>query len=204
MAERSVSEVRTPPLSGGFGWYRFDAISLDGRYILVAIWYSGFIFSPRYYDEVLDLRDRGEIQPGQGVTLADPTNHGAFCFALYERGRTVASVILESPLIRGGSDPWFPRLHSGEPGIAPEQPEAGATLGVGENRVVRLTDGSFAISFSDRSKWTRSLVQGELKVRPLTPGSGVSPLVTGSSTDNTFAHECQILASRTELSGKVE
>lgn len=204
MAERTVSEVRADPLSGGFGWYRFDAISLDGRYVLVATWYSGFIFSPRYYDEVLDLRDRGEIQPGQGVTLADPTNHGAFCFSLYERGRTVASVILESPLIRGGSDPWFPKLHTGEAGLDPDLPEAGATLGVGENRVVRQNDGSYAISFSDRSKWTRSLVQGDLKIRPLTPGSGVIPLTTGASTETTFAHEWQILASRTELSGKVE
>jgi len=204
VAERSISEVRTHPLSGGFGWYRFDAISLDGRYVLVASWYSGFIFSPRYYDEVLDLRDRDDVQPGQGVTLADPTNHGAFCFALYERGRTVASVILESPLTRGGSDPWFPKLHSGESRLEPELPESGVTLGVGDNRVVRQADGSFTISFSDRSKWTRSLVQGTLNVRPLTAGSGVIPLSTGASTDTTVAHEWQILASRTEVSGNVE
>jgi hypothetical protein len=55
MAERSFSDrVRPPP--GGFGWYRFDAISLDGRYVPVAGFHSGFLFSPRSHDEVLAAR----------------------------------------------------------------------------------------------------------------------------------------------------
>jgi hypothetical protein len=203
VAERSIAEVRTRPLSGGFGWYRFDAISLDGRYLLVASWYSGFLFSPRYYDEVLELRDRGGTQPGEGIELADPTNHGAFCLALYERRRTAASVVVESSLVRGGSDPWFPKLHFGEAGLGDGLPEVGATLGVGDNRVVRQKDGSYAIDFADRSRWTRSLVQGSLTIRPLTRGSDVIPLAVGAAKSSTVKHEWQILASRTEVRGSI-
>jgi hypothetical protein len=203
VAERSVAEARNRPLSGGFGWYRFDAISLDGRYLLVASWYSGFLFSPRYYDEVLDLRDRKGTQPGEGVVLADPTNHGAFCLALYEHRRTAASVVVESSLVRGGSDPWFPKLHFGETGLGDGLPEVGTTLGVGENRVVRQKDGSYAIDFSDRSRWTRSLVEGALTIRPLTGGSDIITLTTRGEAETTVRHEWQILASRTEVKGSI-
>jgi hypothetical protein len=204
VAEPSVAEVRTRPLPGGFAWYRFDAISLDGRYLLVASWYSGFVFSARYYDEVLELRDRGGVQPGNGVELADPTNHGAFCLALYEQRRTAASVVLEASLTRGGSDPWFPKLHGGEAGLGEEPPDIGATLGVGENRVVRRKDGSYSIDFSDRSRWMRSRVRGSLEIRPLTGGSGVIPLATGGEPESPARHQWQILASRTEVRGPVE
>jgi hypothetical protein len=203
LAERSIAEARTKPLSGGFGWYRFDAISLDGRYLLVASWYSGFLFSPRYYDEVLELRDRGGAQPGEGVELADPTNHGAFCLALYENRRTAASVVVESSLVRGGSDPWFPKLHFGERGLGEGLPEVGATLGVGDNRVVRQSDGSYAIDFADRSRWTRSPVRGSLTIRPLTGGSDAIPLAFGGAEESTVNHEWQILASRTEVKGSI-
>ncbi len=204
MAERSVSDVRTHPLPGGYGWYYFDAISLDGRYVLVATWHSGFLFSPRYYDEVLELRDAGWKQPDEGPDLADPTNYGAFGLALYDRGRTEAYVIVEASLVRGGSDLWFPNLHAGAPGLGEELPAPGATLGVGENRVTRDRDGSFQIEFSDRSKYLRRAVEGSLKVRSLTPGSGIIPLATEGSKGMEVPHEWQIVAARTEVTGKIQ
>jgi hypothetical protein len=204
LAQRSDVEIRVRPLSGGFGSYRFDAISLDGRFILVVSWHSGFLFSPRYYDEILELRERGGMQPDEeGVDLADPTNHGAFTLALYDRGRTAAYVIVEAPLVRGGSDPWFPLLHAGEAGIAAEPPPAGATLGVGENRVTRSPDGIYRIEFADRSKWLRTIVEGELQVRPLTSGSGVIPISAGTAEEEGAGHAWQIIASRTEVSGTI-
>ncbi len=204
MAERSVSEAHTRPLPGGYGWYYFDGISLDGRYVLVATWHSGFLFSPRYYDEVLELRDRGGAQPGEGIELADPTNFGAFALALYDRGRTAAYLIVEAPLVRGGSDPWFPSIHAGNPGLVSEEPPApGMTLGVGENRVTRERDGSYVLEFSDRSKWLRTVIEGRLTVRPLAAGSDVIPLTTEGASGMEGRHDWQILASRAEVTGRI-
>lgn len=204
MAERSLTEASTRPLPGGYGWYYFDGISLDGRYVLVVTWYSGFLFSPRYYDEVLELRERGGVQPGEGVELADPTNFGAFGFALYDRGRSMAYLVVEAPLVRGGSDPWFPNLHAGEPGIgSAPMPDPESTLSVGENRATRESDGSYLLEFSDHSKWFRTGVEGKLRVRPLAPGSDVIPLTTEGDQGMEGTHEWQILASRAEVTGKI-
>jgi hypothetical protein len=204
LAERSLSEPRTRPLPGGYGWYYFDGISLDGRYVVVVSWYSGFLFSPRYYDEVLELRERGGVQPGEGVELADPTNFGAFGLALYDRGRTRAYLIVEAPLVRGSSDPWFPNLHAGEPGIgSAELPLPDSTLTVGENRATREPDGSFLLEFSDHSKWFHTGVEGRLKIRPLTAGSEVIPLTREGDEGMEGTHEWQIVASRTEVTGRI-
>ncbi|MBD3162460.1 MAG: hypothetical protein GF346_08895 [Candidatus Eisenbacteria bacterium] len=167
----------------------------------VALWHSGYLFSPRYYDEVLELRDRNGIPPDDRPDLADPTNHGAFGFGLYERGRTRASVIVEAPLVRRGSDPWFPSLHRGEVDLVAEPPEPGALFGLGASRVVRNRDGAYEISVSERSRWSRATVQGRLKVRPLTPGSDVIPL--GNDGPGGIRHAWQILASRTEVTGRI-
>jgi hypothetical protein len=203
VAERSVSEARVRPLTGGFGWYRFDAISLDGRFVLVMAFHSGHLFSSRYYDEVLELRERGGVQPDGGEELADPTNHGAFAFALYDHGRTAAAAVAEAPLVRGGSDTWFPLLHSGELGLDPALPVPEAALGIGENRVVRDRDGSFTIGFSERSRWTSTHVEGSLGVRILTAGSPVLSLAAGEGPQREGAHDWQILALRTEVTGKI-
>jgi len=199
-----MTEARTRPVPGGFGSYRFDAVSLDARYVLVLVWHSGFLFSPRYYDEVLELGERKGVQPDSGIELADPTNYGAFGFALYDRGRTSASVIHEAPLVRSGSDRWYPNLHAGQPGIDPDPPAIGITLGAGEDRVVREEDALYRIEFSDRSKWTRSVVEGELTVRRLTSGSEVIPLSTADASESIQKHAWQILASRTDVSGRIE
>ena len=203
MAVRTVPEVRPRPLPGGYGSYYFDAISLDGRYVLVAAWYSGFLFSPRYYDEVLELRDRSWIQHEDGSVLADPTNYGAFGLALYDRGRAEAYMIVEAPLVRGGSDAWFPILHAGGVGIGSALPGPGLTLGVGENRALREPDGSFRLEFSGRSKWLHTLVEGNLKVRPLAGGSGAIPLAREGAAGMEVTHEWQIIASRTEVTGRI-
>ncbi len=204
MAERSRSiETRQRPLPGGYGWYYFDAISLDGRYVLVANWHSGFLFSPDYYDEVLELRDRGWEPPEDGSDLADPTNYGSFCLGLYDRKRTEAYVLVEAPLVRGGSDPWFPNLHSGESGLGAEPPPAGMTLGVGENRLMLEPDGTYALEFSDRSKWLRTIVHGKIRVRPLTMPGPVVVLAQEGAPGMEVPHEWQILAPRAEFTGTI-
>ena len=204
MAERPPSDANTRPLPGGYGWYYFDGISLDARYVLVVTWYSGFLFSPRYYDEVLELRERNGVQPGEGVVLADPTNFGAFGLALYDRGRSKAYLVVEAPLVRGGSDPWFPNLHAGEPGMGSSPlPDPDATLSVGENRATREADGSYLLEFSDHSKWFHTGVEGKLRIRPLGPGSEVIPLTTEGDPGMEGTHEWQILASRTEVTGRI-
>jgi|GEM_PF-3904623 len=190
-------------MAGGYGWYYFDAISLDGRWVLVATWHSGYLFSPRYYDEVLELKDRGWIQQEEDYDLADPTNYGAFGLALYDRGHTEAYVIFEGPLVRGGSDPWFPNLHVGESGLGEGLPPPDATLGVGENRVTRDQDGAFHLEFSDRSKWLNVAVEGKLKVRPLAAGSRAIPMAYEGAAGMEVAHEWQILASRAEVTGAI-
>jgi hypothetical protein len=179
-------------------------VSLDGRYVLVIGFHSGFLFSPRYYDEVLELKEAAGVQPDGGIELADPTNHGAFVFALYDRGRTSAAAVVEGPLIRGGSDPWFPMLHSGDLGIDPEPPSPDAALGIGENRVARDRDGSYVIEFSERSRWMRTPFEGRVKVRPLAGGSAVIPLSPGHGPEHEGAHEWQILASRAEVTGTIQ
>lgn len=205
MAERSTStEVRSRPLPGGYGWYYFDAISLDGRYVFIASWHSGFLFSPDYYDEVLELRDRDWAQLEDGTDLADPTNFGAFCLGLYDRRRTEAYVMVEAPLVRGGSDPWFPNLHGGDGGLGSGSPLAGTALGVGENRVTLGQDGSFTMEFSDRSKWLRTSIQGSLRFRPLTVGSSVIELAQEGAQGMEVPHEWQILAPRAEVTGKIQ
>ncbi|MBM3287119.1 MAG: hypothetical protein FJY88_07190 [Candidatus Eisenbacteria bacterium] len=204
VAERAVTEARAAPLPGGYGWYYFDGISLDGRYVVVATWYSGFIFSPRYYDEVLELREREGAQPAEGTNLADPTEFGAFGLGLYDRGRTVAYVVVETPLVRSGSDPWFPNLHSGRQGIgSPSPPPADSSLVVGENRLSMNPDGSYDLEFSDRSKWLRTVVKGRLNVRPLAGGSDIVPLGTEGDSGMEGTHEWQILASRAEVTGRI-
>lgn len=204
MAERSTStESRPRPLPGGYGWYYFDAISLDGRYVFIASWHSGFLFSPDYYDEVLELRDRNWAPLEDGTDLADPTNFGAFCLGLYDRKRTEAYVMVEAPLVRGGSDPWFPSLHAGEPGLGPDSPSSGAALSVGENRVTHETDGSFSMEFSDRSKWLRTSIQGSLRFRPLTMGSPVIELAQEGAPGMEVPHVWQILAPRAEVTGTI-
>jgi hypothetical protein len=88
--------------------------------------------------------------------------------------------------------------------LGEELPAPGATLGVGENRVTRDRDGSFQIEFSDRSKYLRRAVEGSLKVRALTPGSGIIPLATEGSKGMEVPHEWQIVAARTEVTGKIQ
>jgi hypothetical protein len=111
--------------------------------------------------------------------------------------------MIEAPLVRGGSDAWFPCLHSGGMSLGSEHPAPGATLGVGENRVTRDPEGTYEIEFSDRSKWTRTSVSGQLHVRPLAGGSGVIHLTTSAESEGARGHAWQILAPRTEVTGTI-
>lgn len=203
LAERPGQDPRRP-LAGGYAWYYFDAISLDGRYALVITWHSGFLFSARYYDEVLELRARGGVQPSEGTVLADPTNYGAFGLALYDRGRVQASLFHEAPLVRSGSDPWFSALHAGAGGLGePPSSSIGAPLIIRENKLSIEADGSYRIEFSGAPGWLRRGVEGSLKVRPLAEGSEVVNLGP-EETEDGAGHAWQILASRTEVTGRIQ
>jgi hypothetical protein len=102
----------------------------------------------------------------------------------------------------GGSDPGSSAARR-RAGIAEDPPFPEAALGIGENRVVRERDGRYSIEFSERSRWTRSHVEGRLKIRPLAAGSAVIPVTDGFGPTHEGALEWQILASRSDVTGTI-
>lgn len=72
-------DVRTDDLGpGGYEWWYFDALSSDGRYGLVVIFYQGNPFSTRYNRAI---QNKGE-QPF-------PSEHPAVSISIYEEGSPV-------------------------------------------------------------------------------------------------------------------
>lgn len=86
-AEDAWHALRQP---GAYEWWYFDALSDDQEYGLVAIWFCGMPFSPDYNSHI----DRHRRHP-ESVPPPDPCDYGAFSFALYHRGRTIAYSLVE-------------------------------------------------------------------------------------------------------------
>lgn len=80
---------RTP---GAQEWWYFDAISEDGEFALVVVWYAGLPFDPDY--GVATLR---HLKDPALHAAADPLDHSAIGFSLYRRGRTVAYALNRYP-----------------------------------------------------------------------------------------------------------
>ncbi len=70
---------------GSQEWWYFDAISDDGRYAVVIVWYAGLPFDPDY--GVATLR---HLKDPSRYPAPDPLDHAAIGLSLYDRGKTVA------------------------------------------------------------------------------------------------------------------
>ena len=112
--------------------------------------------------------------------------------------------MVEAPLVRGGSDPWFPSLHAGEPGSRPgsacarRRPERRREPG--HARAGRIVPARVLRPLQVAAHRGR----GEPQVRPLTPGSGIIPLAIEGAKGMEVPHEWQILAARAEVTGKIQ
>jgi carotenoid 1,2-hydratase len=71
--------------SGAYQWWYFDALSDDGRFGMVAIYFVGGVFSPLYADRL-----------AAGIPAA-PADHPMINLALYDRAKQVAWVFSELP-----------------------------------------------------------------------------------------------------------
>ena len=70
------SRIQQP---GGYEWWYFDAVSMDGRYSFVVIFYEGNPFSPSYID----------AQQGRSETEPIPENFPAVSISIYEDGQPI-------------------------------------------------------------------------------------------------------------------
>ena len=87
---------------GSQEWWYFDAISDDGEYALVIVWYAGLPFDPDY-----GLATLRHLRNPARYPAPDPLDHTAIGLSLYHRGKTVAYA-----LNRYGADRF---RHSAEP-----------------------------------------------------------------------------------------
>ncbi len=104
---------------GAYEWWYFDALSDDGRWALACIWFLGNPFSPYY-------RLSASGRP------ADPLDHNALFFALYENGRLHAYHFSR-----------FPRAQVQTPHALPGE------MVFGDNRLRFGPGGLWTLSLSD-------------------------------------------------------
>lgn len=72
--------------NSSYEWWYFDAIA-DNGYSFVVTFFYGLPFSPYYNEKIVQLEE--------GKGLADPSNHVAFYFCLYENARPIAYILSE-------------------------------------------------------------------------------------------------------------
>lgn len=104
---------------GAYQWWYFDALSDDGRFGLVAIYFVGGVFSAHYADRMA------------AGHAASPFEHPMINLALYDRSRQVAWVFSEYP---------ERELEAGTSGL---------DLRVAGSTVRRNTDGSYELTVLD-------------------------------------------------------
>jgi carotenoid 1,2-hydratase len=85
-------DFKTP---GSQEWWYFDAISDDGEYALVIVWYAGLPFDPDYGLAALRHRRYPRRYPAP-----NPLDHSAIGLSLYRRGKTVAYALNRYPAHR--------------------------------------------------------------------------------------------------------
>jgi carotenoid 1,2-hydratase len=66
-----------------YEWWYFDAVSESGRDLLVIIFLTNFIFSPRYNRQASDTQKKISQPPGASSETQTP----AIAFTLYRDGR---------------------------------------------------------------------------------------------------------------------
>ncbi|NTW49452.1 MAG: carotenoid 1,2-hydratase [Chlorobiales bacterium] len=98
--------------AGSYEWWYFDAIDEQQKYSFVAIWYSGFPFSPYYITRYNKWKANG----ANGKGLPNPLEHTAFSFNFYENGSEVINFIKEgeSHLFETSSEKPYVRFEQNE------------------------------------------------------------------------------------------
>lgn len=82
--------------AGAYEWWYFDALDHSGRYSFVAIWYSGFPFSPYYLRRTALWKKSSAGRPAHARAAApSPLEHTAFSFNLYIDGEEFINFIKE-------------------------------------------------------------------------------------------------------------
>ena len=125
--------------AGAYQWWYFDALSDDGRYGLVAIYFVGGVFSALYADRLQD-----------GIA-ASPLDHPMVNLALYDRRKKIAWVFSEYPR---------EQLEVVDPCL---------DLSIGGSRVRRLASGSYEWTVNDRDFAAGRDVQARALFHPLAP-----------------------------------
>lgn len=124
---------------GAYQWWYFDALSEDGRFGLVAIYFVGGVFSAHYADRLAD---------GQA---ASPFEHPMVNLALYDRARRVSWVFSEYP----------------QQELVIERPDL--DLRIAGSRVQRDEAGSYTLTVDDDDFPAGRRVELSARFRPIAP-----------------------------------
>lgn len=77
--------------AGSYEWWYFDAVDEKNDLSIVAIWFSGFPFSPYY----IHRYNKWVASGRNGKNFPNPLEHTAFSFNLYSKGTEVINFIKE-------------------------------------------------------------------------------------------------------------
>jgi len=126
--------------AGSYQWWYFDALSDDGRFGFVAIFFVGGVFSALYADRI-----------ARGLP-ASPTDHPMVNVALYDRGRRIAWVLSEYPT------------------EAMELADPNLDYRVGHSRLVKEAGGAYRLEVNDRDLPRGRDVRLQVRFTPEEPG----------------------------------
>jgi carotenoid 1,2-hydratase len=130
------------PTPGAQEWWYFDAISDDGAYALVVVWYAGLPFDPDYGLATL----RHLKNPGR-YPAPNALDHAAIGLSLYYHGKTVAYALNRYPAGRFE--------HTAEP----------FSLAVGNSRIDR-DQGGYRLQVDTPAQDGRSMIRADLNFVP--------------------------------------
>lgn len=129
----------SPSDVGAYQWWYFDALSDDGRFGLVAIYFVGGVFSAHYADR---------LAAGQA---ASPFEHPMINLALYDRQKQVAWVFSEYP----------------QDELVVAHPDL--DVRIAGSRVHRQADGSYEITVEDDDFVAGKRITLRASFRPIAP-----------------------------------
>ncbi len=128
---------------GSQEWWYFDAISSDGRDILVIVWYAGLPFDPKY--GVAALR---HLKHPTKFPIPDPLDHSAIGFQWYRDGKPMAYAL--------NAFPAGDFHHQAEP----------FTIDIAGNRLERDSDG-YRLHISTSCVDQKTAITAEIRFRPV-------------------------------------
>lgn len=150
--------------NSSYEWWYFDAIT-DNGYSFVVTFFYGLPFSPYYNEKIVQLE--------QGKDLADPSNHVAFYFCLYENARPIAYILSEYT-----RKDFFAS-------------ESKVDVKVGNNLLTYDQEQGFLIKINDLALWGRK-VEGEIAFKPEFFPSINWPLKSSQHVWNCVSPRCQV------------